>query len=199
MMIENYGIESWIELRLFLYFLKGDYIMKNKVCKFMYWDYETGERVLCYPDGTEERIPRAKEVLTKGQQDHIDSFMYGMQQLQKYKEEADMIKGQGEVEQHGEGGVRESSKGRGRFDLLPYEALEALAKWLEAGAEKYGDRNWEEGLSVKDCINRMVRHATKAANGWTDEDHLAATMCNAAMAITIMQRKPEFDDHKWCE
>lgn len=49
-------------------------------------------------------------------------------------------------------------------------------KWYEEGAKKYGDRNWEKGLSVRDCINRMVRHSHKAANGLTDEDHLSAVV-----------------------
>lgn len=108
-----------------------------------------------------------------------------------------MIKGQGEIQTTEHGADRESNKGRGRFDLLPYEAMEALAIWYEQGAEKYSDRNWEKGLSVKDCINRMNRHALKAANGWTDEDHLAAVMWNAAAAITMMKRKPECNDHPW--
>lgn len=108
-----------------------------------------------------------------------------------------MIYGQGEMERTKEGAKRESNEGRGRFDLLPYEAVEAWAKWSEEGAKKYGDRNWEDGLSVKDCINRMMRHATKAANGWTDEDHLAAVMWNAAAAITMMQRRPDCNDHPW--
>jgi len=108
-----------------------------------------------------------------------------------------MLKGQGEMERTKEGANRESNKGRGRFDLLPNEAIEAWAKWAELGADKYGDRNWEDGLSVKDCINRMIRHAHKAADGWTDEDHLAAVMWNTAAAITMMARKPECNDHKW--
>lgn len=108
-----------------------------------------------------------------------------------------MIKGQGKMEQTKEGAKRESNQGRGRFDLLPFEAIEAWAKWTEEGADKYGDRNWEQGLSVKDCINRMVRHAIKAANGWTDEDHLAAVMWNAAAAITMMKRRPDCNDHPW--
>ena len=110
-----------------------------------------------------------------------------------------MLKGQGEMEQQGNGGTRESSKGRGAFHLFPYEAMEALAIWYEQGAEKYGDRNWENGLMVSDSINRMVRHAIKAANGWTDEDHLAAVMWNAACAITMEKRKgmEEFRDHPW--
>lgn len=108
-----------------------------------------------------------------------------------------MLKGQGEMQTTAQGAKRESNSGRGRFDLIPYEAMEAWAKWTELGADKYGDRNWEKGLSVKDCINRMVRHAVKAANGWTDEDHLAATMWNAAAAITMMTRRPDCNDHPW--
>ena len=66
-----------------------------------------------------------------------------------------MINGQGKMQKTDFGALRESNKGRGRFDLLPYEAMEALAIWYEDGAAKYGERNWEKGLSVKDCINRM--------------------------------------------
>jgi hypothetical protein len=105
--------------------------------------------------------------------------------------------GQGEMEETRFGAMRESNKGRGRFDLLPFEAMEALAIWYEEGAAKYDDRNWEKGISVKDCINRMIRHAIKAGNGWTDEDHLAAVMWNAAAAITMIRRKPECNDHHW--
>lgn len=108
-----------------------------------------------------------------------------------------MIHGQGEKIATEHGAVREANTGRGRFDLLPYEALEAYAIWSELGAEKYGDRNWENGLSVKDCINRLIRHAIKAGNGWTDEDHLAACMWNAAAAITMLQRRPDCNDHPW--
>ena len=111
--------------------------------------------------------------------------------------ETKMVAGQGIMETTKEGAMRESNDGRGRFDLLPYEAIEALAKWYEAGANKYAERNWEDGLSVKDCINRMCRHSLKAASGWTDEDHLAAVMWNAAAAITMIKRKPECNDHKW--
>lgn len=108
-----------------------------------------------------------------------------------------MINNQGEKETKEGQGTRESNARRGRFDLLPYEALEALAIWYELGAEKYGDRNWEDGLEVADCINRMTRHALKVCNGWTDEDHLSAVMWNAAAAITMMKRRPDLNNHRW--
>ena len=108
-----------------------------------------------------------------------------------------MVYNQGEMQTTEQGANREANDGRGRFDLFPYEAMESLAKWYEEGAKKYGDRNWEKGLSVRDCINRMVRHSHKAANGLTDEDHLSAVMWNAAAAITMMKRRPDCNDHRW--
>ncbi len=99
-----------------------------------------------------------------------------------------MLKNQGALERNEFGAARESNKGRGRFDLFPYEAMEALAVWYEQGGEKYGDRNWEKGLDIDDTLNRMTRHAIKACNGWTDEDHLSAVMWNAAAVITLRAR-----------
>jgi hypothetical protein len=115
------------------------------------------------------------------------------------KGELIMINGQGDMETNKDGFNRESNKGRGRFDLLPYEALEAAAIWYEQGADKYGERNWEKGCSVKDCINRMIRHSIKAGNGMTDEDHLAAVIWNACTAISMMKRRPDMNDHVWHE
>ena len=34
-----------------------------------------------------------------------------------------------------------------RYDLLPPEFLESTAKILGFGANKYGERNWEKGMS----------------------------------------------------
>lgn len=135
----------------------------------------------------------------KKSQDAMDAFMNAWAAYTKIRRDDRMIHGQGVVEQQGNGGNRESRKNRGRFDLITYEAAHALAVWCELGAEKYGDRNWENGLSVKDTISRMVGHAIKASNGWTDEDHLAAVMWNAMCAITMEKRKymDEFRDHPW--
>lgn len=117
--------------------------------------------------------------------------------VNEFMSDMKMAKGQGKMETNENGVKRESNKGRGAFYLFPYEALEELAKWYEAGAEKYGERNWEKGISVKDCMNRMARHSAKACNGWLDEGpfaHLAAVIWNAMAAITGIKRNPYTND-----
>ena len=109
-----------------------------------------------------------------------------------------MAKGQGEMEINENGVKRESNNGRGRWELMPFEGLEELAKWYEAGAIKYGDRNWEKGVDVQDCTNRMIRHAIKAGNGFMDEGpfaHYAAVIWNAIAAITVIKRNPYTNNH----
>jgi hypothetical protein len=47
------------------------------------------------------------------------------------------------------------------------------------GAEKYAPRNWERGLPVSRSMASLCRHLMKYQQGCTDEDHVAAIMCNA--------------------
>lgn len=42
-----------------------------------------------------------------------------------------IVSGQGEMQTTEFGAKRESNEGRGRFDLLPYEAIEALANGMK--------------------------------------------------------------------
>ena len=84
----------------------------------------------------------------------------------------------GEREVFETGGVREPDKGKGFWELIPYDAMIRIAVWYEEGAEKYGPRNWEKGLSVSRCVRSAMRHLWKFAWGWDDEDHLAAVVWN---------------------
>jgi len=93
-----------------------------------------------------------------------------------------------ERESFSTGSVRGDRTGKGRYDLLPREAIHRLAQLYERGAEHYGDRNWERGQPLSRILDSMLRHAFQAAAGLTDEDHLAAVMWNAAAAITIRER-----------
>ncbi len=76
------------------------------------------------------------------------------------------------------GSRRDSQLGKGRYDLLSWHALERIAKHMENGARKYGDRNWEKGQPLGRYLNSAMRHLIKWASHETSEDHLAAACWN---------------------
>ena len=43
------------------------------------------------------------------------------------------------------GAQRNDATGKGRYDLLPKEAIHALALRFEFGAKQHGDDNWKKG------------------------------------------------------
>ena len=93
------------------------------------------------------------------------------------------IKDSGVRESFPSGSVRDSQDMKGRYDLLPFSSLERIAIHTELGAKKYGDRNWEKGQPIKRYINSAIRHITKFAMGYRDEDHLAACAWNVMAAM----------------
>lgn len=93
------------------------------------------------------------------------------------------------------GMMREPEAGKPRFDLLipdgvPYEAqfLTRMAALMARGAEKYEDRNWEQGNSDKE-LRRMkssaFRHFMEWYCGEADEDHAAGLVFNVLGHETI--------------
>lgn len=89
------------------------------------------------------------------------------------------------------GAQRDISSGKGRYDLLPREAIHRLAQLFERGAIKYADRNWEKGMPLSCFINSGLRHGFQAGAGQLDEDHLIAAAWNFLCAATIHQRIQE--------
>ena len=81
------------------------------------------------------------------------------------------------------GAERENQEGKGAWAFIPYIGMHRTAIWFEQGAKKYGDRNWEKGLSIKDCCNSIARHLWKFIWGDNSEDHLAAIVQNAMMIM----------------
>ena len=59
-----------------------------------------------------------------------------------------MIKDSGERTRFDTGAVRDMHTGKGRMDLLPWEALVEVSKHCEEGALKYGERNCEKGIPI---------------------------------------------------
>jgi hypothetical protein len=85
------------------------------------------------------------------------------------------------------GAVRNKQEGRGRYDLIPFEAIDALAKRLEMGAAIYGDKNWEKGIPLSRFLSSMRRHAAQVNYDFS-EDHLGAVLFNAAGFVTVAAR-----------
>lgn len=72
-----------------------------------------------------------------------------------------------EIESKKEAGSRLDA-GKERLDLIPPDALLALAQLYGDGAMKYEDRNWEKGMTWGRCFAPMMRHAWK---WWWGEEY----------------------------
>lgn len=86
-----------------------------------------------------------------------------------------------------------------RYDLIPPEIEEAIAKVLTFGAAKYGDRNWELGMRWGRPYAALRRHM---AAWWSGEDtdpetgmsHLWHAACCIAFLTAFEARKTGTDD-----
>ena len=80
-----------------------------------------------------------------------------------------------------------------RYDLIPPEALEQVARVLTFGAAKYDDRNWEHGISWGRVFAACMRHLWA---WWRGEDrdpetglsHLAHAGCCVFFLLTYEAR-----------
>jgi len=88
------------------------------------------------------------------------------------------IKDSGRRSEFPTGAVRDTQDGKGRFDLLPLDAIEALAIHYGKGCAKYGDRNWEKGIPISRYADSAMRHLIKTMQGLSDENHLIAAIWN---------------------
>lgn len=90
-----------------------------------------------------------------------------------------LIKDSGERRNFGTGAVRDVTPNKGRFDLLPWETVRAVAIHYQKGCEKYGDRNWERGIPVSSFLDSGIRHLAQVIDGRDDENHFIAGVWNA--------------------
>jgi hypothetical protein len=97
------------------------------------------------------------------------------------------------------GMVRDTSKGKPRFDLIcpenmPYDKqmLTRFALLMARGAANRGDRNWEKADGPEDVARfkeSAFRHFMAWFCGETDEDHAAATWFNM-QGVEYVQTTP---------
>lgn len=96
----------------------------------------------------------------------------------------------------GGGEARRLDAGKLRFDLIPQEWEEELARVLTRGAEKYEDDNWQKSIGKpesakwrKRCLASLRRHLSAWQKGeQLDPEigtrHLAQVACNALFLMT---------------
>lgn len=89
------------------------------------------------------------------------------------------VKDSGARQEFSTGSVRDTQKGKGRFDLIPTHPMRRLARHYENGAAKYGDRNWEKGQPLMRYLDSLERHLNLIKSGDLSEDHAAAVAWNA--------------------
>lgn len=104
------------------------------------------------------------------------------------------IKDSGERTQFETGAVRDMHSGKGRMDLLPWEAIVEVSKHCEEGALKYGERNCEKGIPIHSLIDSAFRHLAKYMMGMKDEPHLRAAAWNVLFALYMEIKHPELQD-----
>lgn len=86
-----------------------------------------------------------------------------------------------------------------RFDLIPFDALEEVARVYSVGAEKYEDDNWLKGYRWRLSLGALIRHVARFMLG-EDRDpetgclHLAHAAWHCLAVITFWLRKLGTDD-----
>lgn len=88
-----------------------------------------------------------------------------------------------------------------RYDLIPPEALDLLARLYGWGASKYADRNWEKGYPWGWSFAAMMRHAWAwARREDTDPEsglpHMAHCAWHCFVLMTFSVRGIGTDDRR---
>jgi hypothetical protein len=88
-----------------------------------------------------------------------------------------------------------------RYDLIPPEALDAVAQVYGMGARKYEDNNWRKGYAWSLSFAALMRHAWAFWRGETYDresglHHMAHAVFHALALIQNTTDYPNYDD-RW--
>lgn len=101
-----------------------------------------------------------------------------------------------------DGGGKRFDDGKSRVDLIPSDTLLSMGEVYTFGAKKYGDRNWERGMSWSKVLGPLLRHTYKFMMGYDrDEEsgllHAQHIAWNGVAILTYVLRGIGDDDrHK---
>jgi hypothetical protein len=99
----------------------------------------------------------------------------------------------------GKGAGLRFNKGKSRYDLVEPHAFRDFVQVLTDGAEKYFDRNWENGLSWTSVLASLKRHiqAIEMGEDYDPESgrlHIAHAACNVHFLNAFYYTFPQGDD-----
>lgn len=89
-------------------------------------------------------------------------------------------------------GLKKEKSDKPRFDLIPVELLERIAKQFAYGAKKYGENNWKLGKGPEIDIFKQAahRHLFQWASDVKDgEDHASALLTDVIMYEWLKNHK----------
>ena len=109
-----------------------------------------------------------------------------------------MIKDSGNRRSFDTGAVRDLETGKGRMDLIPWNAIIEVSKHCEAGAKKYGENNIDKGIPISSLMDSAARHLAKYIAGHDDEEHLKAAAWNILWALEFEVTRPGLNNlYNW--
>ena len=99
-------------------------------------------------------------------------------------------------------GGKKNDESKPRYDLIPPDAIEAVAHVFRIGAQKYGERDWEKGLKWGRVFRAMMSHAWAFWRGETHDkedgqEHLASVAWCALVLLSYDRHCREWDDRPW--
>jgi len=93
----------------------------------------------------------------------------------------------------------EKGSKRERYDLIPWEPMDEVARLYERGAAKYSEHNWCKGYAWKLSFSSLIRHAVAFWQGEdidpeTECDHMASVVFHALALMYFRKHHPDLDD-----
>lgn len=86
-----------------------------------------------------------------------------------------------------------------RYDLIPWAALDVVARIYSFGATKYDDHNWRRGIDWGDHYAALIRHARAFWEGEdldpeSGEHHMGHVVFHALALILASEEHPALDN-----